>query len=217
VKPDPEMTGDQHGINSGWFCYPNLFDPVWMTKECTNFTPKEEPMKTLLEKIRNFNQPMNPNYVQALVDFLGESPSIETLEEVLKYYKREEKRLRTEDLLEWMNSNDQVNFETDDFKVSIRTFVSAKMADINKGFDWLNSHDYGDLIKTTVDFPKGEFTDEAKAALEEMGLSFTRKDGVHPQSLKKVMSDRLNAGEDLPSEDDGIKVGYFDECAVKIK
>ena len=35
-KPDPKMTGDMHGIKSGWFIYPWLFDPVWCTKECDN-------------------------------------------------------------------------------------------------------------------------------------------------------------------------------------
>ena len=37
VKPDPKMTGNEHGIRSGWFMYPMLFDPVWATKKCVNF------------------------------------------------------------------------------------------------------------------------------------------------------------------------------------
>ena len=37
VKPDVMMTGSQHGIQNGWFMYPLLFDPTWMTKECVNF------------------------------------------------------------------------------------------------------------------------------------------------------------------------------------
>jgi hypothetical protein len=37
INPDPEMTGDAHGIKKGWFYYPLLFDPVWMRKECSNF------------------------------------------------------------------------------------------------------------------------------------------------------------------------------------
>ena len=42
VNPDPKMTGDHHGIRSGWFFYPLLFDPIWMTKQCANFERKEE-------------------------------------------------------------------------------------------------------------------------------------------------------------------------------
>lgn len=37
-NPDPDMTGNQHGINKGWFIYPLLFDPVWKTKLCVNFS-----------------------------------------------------------------------------------------------------------------------------------------------------------------------------------
>lgn len=37
VKPDPNMKGNVHGIQNGWFFYPLNFDPVWMTKECGNF------------------------------------------------------------------------------------------------------------------------------------------------------------------------------------
>lgn len=37
VEPDPAMTGDKHGIKQGWFIYPQLFDPVWKTKMCSNF------------------------------------------------------------------------------------------------------------------------------------------------------------------------------------
>ena len=37
ANPDPTMTGDAHGVRSGWFVYPILFDPIWKTKSCSNF------------------------------------------------------------------------------------------------------------------------------------------------------------------------------------
>jgi len=37
AKPDAYMSGNQHGIRKGWFMYPWLFDPVWKTKDCSNF------------------------------------------------------------------------------------------------------------------------------------------------------------------------------------
>ena len=42
ANPDKKMTGNLHGIRNGWFCYPGLFDPVWKTKECSNFEMKQE-------------------------------------------------------------------------------------------------------------------------------------------------------------------------------
>ncbi len=41
AKPDPDMTGDDHGIKNGWFCYPINFDPIWKTKDCVNFKNKD--------------------------------------------------------------------------------------------------------------------------------------------------------------------------------
>lgn len=42
VKPDPAMTGDEHGIENGWFIYPHLFDPVWKTKACRNYEAADD-------------------------------------------------------------------------------------------------------------------------------------------------------------------------------
>ena len=42
VNPDPEMTGNAHGIKRGWFIYPSLFDPVWKEKRCANFEEKTD-------------------------------------------------------------------------------------------------------------------------------------------------------------------------------
>lgn len=42
VNHDYKMTGDPHGIKKGWFMYPLLFDPTWMTKKCDNYSPKSD-------------------------------------------------------------------------------------------------------------------------------------------------------------------------------
>jgi hypothetical protein len=41
AKPDPDMTGNDYGIRSGWFFYPYNFDPIWRTKECVNYTEED--------------------------------------------------------------------------------------------------------------------------------------------------------------------------------
>jgi len=40
ANPDFEMTGAEHGVKNGWFFYPFNFDPIWMTKECSNYEHK---------------------------------------------------------------------------------------------------------------------------------------------------------------------------------
>lgn len=174
-------------------------------------------MKDLLDRVRAFRKEATEAEVEQLLAILGDTTSIPVLEAALKHYKEQEKAILTGDLLEWMRENDLEMFENDDVKVSIGTYVSAKVEDPSSAFSWLEARNYGDLIKDTLDFPKGEFTPEAEHLLSEMGLSFTKKSGIHPQSLKKIISDRLKAGEDIPSEDNGIKVNFFDECKVRGK
>jgi hypothetical protein len=68
-----------------------------------------------------------------------------------------------------------------------------------------------------LELPKGEYTEEVRSALDSIGVSYIQKSGIHPQSLKKIMADRLKAEDDLPGEDEGFEIGYFDECKVKGK
>lgn len=174
-------------------------------------------MKDLLDKIRLLRREATTQEVDALINDLGPTPSIPVLETVLKYYKEVEREILTKDLLEWMQENDMTTFENDELKVSISTYVSAKVQDSDAAFSWLQGHQYGDLIKDTAEFPKGEFSEEVQSALDELGVSYTTKSGIHPQSLKKIMSDRLRAGETLPDEDEGFSINFFDECRVKEK
>lgn len=174
-------------------------------------------MKDLLDRLREFEKEATQEEVAHLISILGETTSIPVLEEVLKHYKREEKAILTGDLLEWMREHDIEEFENEDVKVSIGTYVSAKVEDADSAFRWLEEHQYGDLIKDTLDFPKGEFTVEAQTLLDELGVSYQKKSGIHPQSLKKIISDRLKAGEDIPSEDEGIKISFYDEAKPRFK
>ena len=174
-------------------------------------------MKDLLERVRRLRREATPDEVQALINDLGETTSIAVLEEVLKHYKRIERVILSGDLLEWMRENDLEQFENDEVRVKIKPYVSAKVEDAQAAFSWLESRQYGDLIKDTLDFAKGELSREIEDTLASLGVSYTKKSGIHPQSLKKIISDRLKAGEDLPCDEDGILVNFYDECEVKEK
>lgn len=174
-------------------------------------------MQDLLTRVLRLRRPENEEEVQALINDLGPSPSIPVLEAVLKHYKNMERGILTKDLLEWMYENDMQSFENEEVKVSISTYVSAKIENPDAAFAWLTQNQYADLIKDSLDFPKGELTPEIESILETQGVSYTKKSGIHPQSLKKVMSDRLKAGDDVPGESDGFIINYFDECKIKEK
>jgi len=175
-------------------------------------------VKDLLEKVRDLRKPATDGEVEQMIAILGETTSIPVLEAVLKHYKKIEQDILSGDLLEWMQENEQLTFETDEFSASIQTYVSSKVKDDEAAFRWLEQNQYGDLIKDTLNFKKGEFTVEAEHLLNELGIDISdRKRGIHPQSLKKIISDRLKAGEEVPTEDDGIDVNFFDIVKVKEK
>ena len=174
-------------------------------------------MKDLLERIKRLNRKPSEEEIDSFVEDHGPNHSIALLEEVLKHYKAVRRKILTGDLLEWMQENDLETLETEEFKIKIQTYVRAKIdaARTEAAFVWLEDNKYGDMIKDTLDLARGEFTEEVGNALAELGVSYTKKSGIHPQTLKKVMADRLKAEEDLPTEDDGFEIEFFDECNVK--
>ena len=174
-------------------------------------------MKDLLDRMKVFDRPATDEQVESVMWALGSEVSIALMEGVLKAYKAARKKILEGDLLDWMQENDQTTFETDDVKVSIKTYVSAKIEDgqTEVAFQWLEENEYGDLIKDTLQLAKGEFTAEVEKSLEDLGVSYTQTQGIHPQTLKKVIVDRLAAEDTLPTEDDGFKIHYHDECNVK--
>lgn len=52
INPDHEMTGNPHGIEHDWFFYPILFDPIWATKECSNFSDGKVKELTVTEVVK---------------------------------------------------------------------------------------------------------------------------------------------------------------------
>ncbi len=179
-------------------------------------------MKDLLDRVRKLRYVPDKGGIEHQMS--NPLLSIPMLEALLKRRKEEEHKILTGSLLEWMQENDQILFESDEEKVTISTYVSAKIFEDEAGvknveaaFKWLEDQQYGDMIKDTLEFPKGELTPEIMDLLNEQGLSYTKKQGIHPQTLKKVMSDRLKDEEDLPTEEDGFLINYYDECKVKAK
>jgi hypothetical protein len=193
------------------------------TESTLKISVEERKVKEQLDRVIALEAKANEEDVKLLVKKLKNAKSqlkdisVKSLEEVAKYFKEEARLLKTKELLDWMNENDQVSFETDKHKADIKTYVSSKIEDEEKAFKWLTSHDYGDLIKDNLAFPKGELTKEIEKTFEEMGLSYTKKSNIHPQTLKKVMSDRLEGGEELPDEEAGFKINYYDLVQVKGK
>ena len=74
----------------------------------------------------------------------------------------------------------------------------------DKAFTWLRNNGLGDIIKNdvTVTFGRGEDNKAADYAVLARGQGFepVQKIGVHPQTLKAVVRERLEAGQEMPSD-----------------
>ena len=71
-------------------------------------------------------------------------------------------------------------------------------------FTWLRNNDLGDIIKNdiTVTFGRGEDNKASEYASLAQGQGYepVQKIGVHPQTLKAVVRERLESGQEMPSD-----------------
>ena len=73
-----------------------------------------------------------------------------------------------------------------------------------QAFTWLRNNGLGDIIKNdvTVTFGRGEDNKAQQYAVLARGQGFepVQKIGVHPQTLKAVVRERLESGQEMPSD-----------------
>ena len=90
--------------------------------------------------------------------------------------------------------------------VEVRPFYSASISPENqeKAFEWLRNNGLGDVIKNdiTVTFGRGEDNKAAQYAVLARGQGFepVQKVGVQAQTLKAVVRERIESGQDMPSD-----------------
>jgi hypothetical protein len=100
--------------------------------------------------------------------------------------------------------------------VEVKPYYSASLAQgINESdsdyvqrkeqaFKWLRNNGLGDIIKNdiTVTFGQGEDNKAAQYAVLARGQGFepVQKENVHSQTLKAVVRERVESGQDMPSD-----------------
>ena len=95
---------------------------------------------------------------------------------------------------------------TDGTQVQCQPFynISIKKENESLAFDWLRQNMFGDLIKNMVQVNFGSGQDQTANhllhTLHEMGLAYSAKETVHPQTLKAWGKEQLEQGKALPSE-----------------
>jgi hypothetical protein len=90
--------------------------------------------------------------------------------------------------------------------VEVKPFYSASIPPETqeKAFEWLRNNGLGDIIKNDVivTFGRGEDNKAAQYAVLARGQGFepVQKVGVHAQTLKAVVRERIESGQDMPSD-----------------
>jgi len=92
----------------------------------------------------------------------------------------------------------------DGASIEVTNFYSAKIAPEKQeeAFNWLRDNGLGDIIKNdiTVTFSRGEDNKAQQYAVLAKGQGYepVQKIGVHPQTLKAVVRERVESGQDMP-------------------
>ena len=88
--------------------------------------------------------------------------------------------------------------------VEVSNFYSASITDEAAAFNWLRENGRGDIIKNeiTVTFGRGEDNKAAEYANLARGNGFepVQKIGVNPMTLKALVRERLESGQDVPAD-----------------
>ncbi len=145
---------------------------------------------------------------------------IQLEEEHLKNLKNEYRKLSEDTLPNKLRELGVSEFKlADGTSMSVQSYYSARITPDNRDacFHWLENNGLGDIIKNTVsaNFGRGE-DDAAKdlmATLESEGHDLVQKKWVEPMTLKAVVKEQVEKGNDLPLETFNVYVGQ----KIKVK
>lgn len=136
------------------------------------------------------------------------------LEAQLKAKKEEHRQVSQIDIPEAMAEIGLSEFKLDTgHKVTVNPFYNCSIPkeQYDEAMDWLRDNGHGDLIKNTVavDFGRGEdeAADNFKQSVENQGLSYSDKTGVHPQTLRAFVREQIESGQTLPLDLLGVFIG----------
>ena len=132
---------------------------------------------------------------------------IANAEESVKKLKEKAKQISTVEIPAMMDDMQITKLKLKDGEsVEIKKIYGAYISPDQQeaAFTWLRNNGLGDIIKNdiTVTFGKGEDNKAAEYAVLAKGQGYepVQKIGVHPQTLKAMVRERLEANQDVPSD-----------------
>ena len=152
---------------------------------------------------------------EAAVQYFGNYPSIKMLEDLLSFYKSKKEKILVDDIPSYMAENGLKSTVLENGKaVSIDTFYSAKILDKEAFVEYLVENKADGIIKSELTFDRGEDITGLKTILAQYGYSYSLNEEIHPMSLKKLVRETMESGEELPSKD-VLSVQVFSKAKIK--
>ena len=124
-----------------------------------------------------------------------------------KDLKEKAKQLSNFDIPKMMQEMNVTKLKLKDgASIEVKPFYGAYITPDNqeKAFNWLREHGLGDIIKNdvTVTFGRGEDNKAMAYATLAKGQGYepVQKIGVHPQTLKAVVREQTESGQEMPAD-----------------
>ena len=149
--------------------------------------------------------------IQSLADQIqmleGLNSRIEKSEDNLKDLKKEQDRLSGEVIPTMMSEMGLSELKLQDGShLKVSTSYKAHITEANKemAFNWLRDNGLGDIIKNEISVSFGRGEDNKAATYAELargnGFEPIQKIGVNPMTLKALVRERLESGQDVPAD-----------------
>lgn len=139
---------------------------------------------------------------------------IDDLEDTLKERKNQHRKITEEALPEALAQLGMSSFRMEDgSSIEIKPFYSASITEARRAeaFQWLRDHGFDDIIKNTVSVRFGRGEDELCVRLLDLlgqqGYPAAQAEKVEPQTLKAWVKERVERGDEFPTELFGAFIG----------
>ena len=169
----------------------------------------EQDKTDILDKSENIKSLSNE--VQKMESLVKE---IESIEENLKKKKKDLDVISGEVIPTMMSEMGLSQLKLmDGSQIDVKPFYNATITVANResAFNWLRQNGLGDIIKNemVVSFGRGEDNKAAEYAelAKSQGLQPAQKLKVEPMTLKALVRQRIEAGQEMPTEIFSIFVG----------
>ena len=175
----------------------------------------EKDQEEILDKTTNINK-----LADKIKELQAHQQQLEVQEDAIKQKKKDIEHLSGE-VIPTMLSEMGLSFLKlqDGSSIEVKTNYSATITQANKeaAFNWLRDNGLGDIIKNEILVSFGRNEDNKAATYAELakgqGFQPTQKMKVEPMTLKALVRERIEAGQEMPTEIFGV----FSENKTTIK